>query len=909
VLAQLSPDEGYRLTTFVGLPDFEQVAIQLTGLTLQRKSPRKYLDDLRQSLSDLLRLHSVASGHTAERLAALLLDQLQLAVVSAVGEVGGSRHPADMPGITASVSARAAAAARNSQLLERFENIEVVNSFTKSVRAQIGKLESNVRPPQMTSGRKFPLSRLYIDRQVKLHGSTPANTDVQFAPKDLLSQQLRAVVLGDPGGGKSTLATKLCSDLARSRRADDVVPFMVVMRDFAQHFERDQLSVVNYLRVLSSGRYQVEATADCIEFLLLNGRAVLFLDGLDELLDTSLRHRVIDAVEAFAHAYPLTPMLVTSRLVGYDQAPLDPALFATYRLSEFDDAQVEAYANKWFALESNLPRANQQELVATFLREGEYVRDLRRNPLMLALMCALYRGEGYIPRNRLDVYERCSTLLFEGWDRSRGIRMPLPFHQHVRPAMWSLALSMLEANDARTAWTERQLVNTVRKFLLERRFEDVDEAEQAAGSFVAYCRGRAWVLTEVGTTGDGDPLFAFTHRTFLEYFSANQLVRKNPTASDLFAALVSRIDESEWDVVAQLAVLLLDRNVDGGADLFLGLLLQHASEQEQAEHRTSVLTFATRLMKHVVPAPATTRQVFDVCWSLAAGALDDDADMEPLSTLLASSPENQDSVADMIRQRAAANDLPGMSAVVAVTLDQVCDFAGNPDPRIRWYRESRENIDLARRALITQAPTNMQAAMELVFCGGMTITELVTAHGPAAVCEPPLIFSTYRRSSIIQQVAIASHDITWQRWFAHIAIESDAATWSDDIASVLPLLPTPWARLSRLPYWDMTIDNPPNSTPPGTPLFDVLVLCGCLYAQAREVVRARYGPTRYAGLEPLPSWLRFSAPHPVNTVIDAARRGAHALEEVPEAWLSPATRQLVRSWASGEISLVEDDLG
>jgi hypothetical protein len=167
--------------------------------------------------------------------------------------------------------------------------------------------------------------------------------------------------------------------------------------------------------------------------------------------------------------------------------------------------------------------------------------------------------------------------------------------------------------------------------------------------------------------------------------------------------------------------------------------------------------------------------VFDACRQLAVGSLDDDTGIEPLANLLVSGQENRDSVAGMIRQRATDNDLRGMSAVLAVTLDQICAPHGHPDPRKRWYHEAQENIGLVRGALTALAPTNAQAAMELTFCGGMTISELAAAHGPAAVGEAPMIGSTYRRVPIIQQAVIASHDIEWRNWSPHVAVEKDAA--------------------------------------------------------------------------------------------------------------------------------------
>lgn len=116
-------------------------------------------------------------------------------------------------------------------------------------------------------------------------------------------------------------------------------------------------------------------------------------------------------------------------------------------------------------------------------------------------------------------------MFFEQWDKRRNIHVALPFEAHIDPAMKYLAYWIHSDERQQTGVTEQALVNKTTEYLCLKRFEDRDEAEMAARQFVEFCRDRAWVFTQVGTTGSGHGLYQFTHRTFLEYFAAAHLVR------------------------------------------------------------------------------------------------------------------------------------------------------------------------------------------------------------------------------------------------------------------------------------------------------------------------------------------------------------------------------------------------
>jgi hypothetical protein len=416
----------------------------------------------------------------------------------------------------------------------------------------------------------------------------------------------RTVLLGDPGGGKTTAANVLTDRFARDETQR--IPFLVTLREYAAKVPIEW-SVAECIEQGLGTLYQTPAPDGLVERLLLTGRAVVIFDGLDELLDTSRRRDVSERVEQFCSAYPLTPVLVTSRVVGYDQARLDDAQFTCYRLGGFGDDEVAAYAGKWFASQVGtqewLSAEEASAKAAAFLTESASVRDLRANPLLLSLMCILYRGVGSLPGDRVGIYAKCAELLLRKWDEQRDLYRKLGSDHLVEPTLRHLAWGLLTREDNRTTASERELVAETTEFMRQREYETLDEAERAAREFVDFCRGRMWVFSDAGTTADGEKLYAFTHRTFMEYFAAWNLAATSDTPEDLARELAALVTTVGWHVVGELAVKIKSDISVRGADRIYAEILNLAP----ANHGKSgeMLAFLAKCMESARPSQAIVR--------------------------------------------------------------------------------------------------------------------------------------------------------------------------------------------------------------------------------------------------------------------------------------------------------------
>ena len=78
------------------------------------------------------------------------------------------------------------------------------------------------------------------------------------------------------------------------------------------------------------------------------GRVVLLLDGLDEVFEVPKRESVINDIARFSSQYTSVPMVVTSRVVGYQPQRLRDAEFR--QQAGGDVGQLLFGANVWWVV-------------------------------------------------------------------------------------------------------------------------------------------------------------------------------------------------------------------------------------------------------------------------------------------------------------------------------------------------------------------------------------------------------------------------------------------------------------------------------------------------------------------------------------------------------------------------------
>ena len=364
-------------------------------------------------------------------------------------------------------------------------------------------------------------------------------------------------VLGKPGAGKTTFLQHLAIRCNRGSFAADRVPIFVTLRDFADEATAGELSLLNYIReeFFTSGILDPSV----IETLLREGRVLLLLDGLDEVLDQK-RKVVVKEIRRLSEKYQKNLFVVTCRTAAN---AVNLRRFTDVEMAPFTQEQIVAFAKKWFtALTKTTLQAGQEQSVQFIERldlpEHRPFRRLAVTPLFLHLACLIFHHQGKFPTKRSEFYKQCLDLLLNRWDEAKGIERDEVYHGFLLPQklklLSQLATVTFEQGDY---FFERQAVEQqIGDYIRDLPNASVEPEElqlESAGILKAIELQHGLLAERV------QGIFSFSHQIFQEYFTARKIAAsQNLQDSDQsLERLVSHMTEPRWREIFLLTVAML----------------------------------------------------------------------------------------------------------------------------------------------------------------------------------------------------------------------------------------------------------------------------------------------------------------------------------------------------------------
>jgi HEAT repeat protein/energy-coupling factor transporter ATP-binding protein EcfA2 len=419
--------------------------------------------------------------------------------------------------------------------------------------------------------------------------------------EEVLKENLRMVVLGDPGSGKTTFLKFLALTFAKGKGYStrtlntdkEFLPILVPLKAYADGLQQDlSLPLGDYTSQYYKS-LEFPNLSELFKHELDEGNCLILLDGLDEVVSASDRKLIVERIENFVRRYPNNRYVVTSRIAGYEKARLN-SQFAHFVILRFEDKEIEEFIRKWcYAFETSTGeafdaerRASEQvtELLKVIMNTPS-VKRLAANPLLLTIIALIFYLGAKLPNRRVELYQLCVNTLAETWNRARSlsgrpvdvllgdrqlderyvvkILSPIAFRLHVKSPAGVMSRERLEA----------QLVD----YFCDYEQFPRGKAEQLSADFVELIREQSGILMETG-----HQMFGFMHPTFEEYLAARYLAGKRK----VLEVIGEKLHNPNWREVILLTAGSLEGEI---ADDFVREILKADSSYEDILHRDLLL--------------------------------------------------------------------------------------------------------------------------------------------------------------------------------------------------------------------------------------------------------------------------------------------------------------------------------
>ncbi|MEV6623866.1 NACHT domain-containing protein [Amycolatopsis sp. NPDC051106] len=397
--------------------------------------------------------------------------------------------------------------------------------------------------------RLYPLSVAYLSLSVTSDEDGATGDRIEH----VLPRSSRILLRGEAGSGKTTLLQWLAVQCASRQLQNvdgwaDLEPFLVRLRRFSQS------PLPTPERFLDEvGRHIAdEMPPGWVQQRLRLGRAVLLVDGLDELPDER-RREVREWLRELVVTFPQARFVVTTRPAAVAPDWLRNEGFTEIRLQPMTRRDVSTFVTRWHAALPGEVLDSERDTLLTTIGARSALRRLAENPLLCALLCALHHeGNGHLPDNRMELYEVALRMLLDSRDIERRVESPLRLSLTEKLVLLRHLAYWLVRNghtDATATDTEARIAA---------KLGSMGQIGVTPRTVFRHLLDRGGVLREP-VPGRID----FIHRTFQEYLAAQAAVRE-----DDIGVLMANAHLDEWREVVVLAAghahpAQLERLLDG----------------------------------------------------------------------------------------------------------------------------------------------------------------------------------------------------------------------------------------------------------------------------------------------------------------------------------------------------------
>ncbi|WP_299999241.1 NACHT domain-containing protein [Anabaena sp. AL09] len=365
---------------------------------------------------------------------------------------------------------------------------------------------------------------------------------------EVLDKNSNLMVLGNPGSGKTTYLQRIVTECNQGNLQPHRIPILIKLRDFV---EDDDARKFEYkLEPYLAQKWQLDKTET--ELILNHGKALILLDGLDEVSGTDGRE-ISKKIKQFARNYPQNKFIVTCRTQSVeDKINWKSLRFIFVEVEDFNKEQVHVFVKHFFKAVCSNTREGlikaKQFVDHLYLEENRTIRELTITPILLNLSCAVFHARGKFDSKRLELYEEALELLLENWDREKAIE-----RDEIYKDLSVEQKQELLSNLAEKKFEQPQYLLFEQKEIEGYIAELLETSKRDSRAVLKSIENQHGLLIQ-----RTQKFWSFSHLTFQEYLVAKKIVDSSCT-SDILFNLVEHIKETHWQEVFLLVATMTSK--------------------------------------------------------------------------------------------------------------------------------------------------------------------------------------------------------------------------------------------------------------------------------------------------------------------------------------------------------------
>jgi len=450
------------------------------------------------------------------------------------------------------------------------------DAYFQYLENELGEIQFEGMPTDKDAGAvKVNLENIFVPLRFNYESNgkdEKKSIEGKTTIKDVLGKTSKAAILAKPGGGKSTLIRRIALAYAypeRRLKVDDELPecnwfpIYIRCRDLGDDAAKSILEIIGSIVSRAEiTRYSQEFDM-LTEVALQEGRALLLIDGLDEISNENYRVRFVNQLRTFVATYPNVHLIITSRVAGFRAVAGTLASYcAQYSIADFNKEQITSLSLKWHRAvlgDSGHPEEESQKVCGIIFNDQRIVV-LAENPLLLTTLLFVKRWVGYLPTKKCQLYAEMIKLLLVTWNAVAHDRLDV---DETEPQLAYVAYSMtFQGRQTITKDALERCVNDARHSLPEL----LGYTNVSASMFIDQVEERSSLLIQVGLEenekGQLVPSYEFSHLSFQEYLTAKSVAEGwIPGLYDAASldVLKPHINEEHWKEVVPLAAVLMGK--------------------------------------------------------------------------------------------------------------------------------------------------------------------------------------------------------------------------------------------------------------------------------------------------------------------------------------------------------------